>query len=112
MAANSVKHVSKEAENLLNDLQNLLKKQIKLAHKGDIIGVESLSRQANSLVEKNMQSGILEQADLKNQREKLQKLYEQLSLIISAQIAKTEEQINRIRKGKKLIGGYRKNISL
>ncbi len=110
MNANGVRHISKKDENLLNDLQTLLEKQIELAHKGDIKGVESLSKQANSLVEKCVQSRILERVDLKNQGEKLQKLYEQLSLALSAQIAETNEQLSRIRKGRRTLHIYRGSI--
>jgi len=110
MNANSVRHISKKDENLLNDLQTLLEKQIELAHKGDIKGVESLSKQANSLVEKCVQSRILEQADLKIKGEKLQKLYEQLSLALSAQRADISEQLSRIRKGRKTLHVYRRGI--
>jgi len=35
---------------LLDDLQDLLEKQIELAQQGNISGVEVLSKQANSLV--------------------------------------------------------------
>jgi CRISPR/Cas system-associated protein Csx1 len=95
---------------LLQELQNLLEKQIESANQGNIKDVESLSRQANSLVEKCLQSRILGQADLKNQREKLQKLYEQLSLALSAQRAETSEQLSRIRKGIKTLHVYRGGI--
>lgn len=95
---------------LLRELQNLLEKQIELANQGNIKDVESLSRQASSLVEKCLQSRILEQTDLKNQREKLQKLYEQLSLALSAQRAETSEQLSQIRKGIKALHVYRGGI--
>jgi len=110
MTANCVKHISEKDGNLLNDLQTLLESQIKLAHKGDIAGVESLISRANSVIEQIVKSEIFKQTDCENQREKLQRLYKQLSVAISAQRTETGEQINRIRRGKKTIGTYRDNI--
>jgi hypothetical protein len=110
MTADSVKHTSAREENLLVDLQALLERQLKLAHKGDIAGVESLGRQANSVIETIVQRGNLQQDDFQNQREKLQKLYGQLLVAVSAQKAETGKQLSWIRKGRKTIGTYRKNI--
>src|SRR3989304_4483828 len=103
MNANGVRHISKKDENLLNDLQTLLEKQIEMAHKGNIKGLESLGKQANSLVEKCVQSGILDRADFENQRVNLKKLYEQLSMALSAQRAEASEQLSRIRKGRRTL---------
>jgi len=112
MTAVDNKHISRASENLINDLQALLEKQIEMAHKGNVTGVESLSKQANSLIEKCTQSNILKHPDLKNQHEKLKKLYEQLSLAIAAQKAETAEQLSRIRKGRKTLSVYSGGIQL
>jgi hypothetical protein len=97
---------------LLQELQNLLEKQIALANQGNIKDVEAMARQASSLAERITDKGVLERPEFKIRREQLQKLYAQLSLAISAQRAETGEQLIQIRKGKKLIESYRKNISL
>ena len=110
MTADDNNHISKTPEDLINDLQALLKKQIEFTNKGDIGGVESLSIQVSSLIEECMHNNILNNPAFKNQREELYKLYGQLSLALSAQRAGTGEQINRIRKGKKTIAAYRSSI--
>ena len=110
MTANGEKDTSKKTENLLIDLHALLEKQIELAHKGDITGVESLSNQAGILVDEIMETKQLESDEFKNQLQQLQKLYQHLSLSIAAQKTETSEQLSRIRKGKKTIAAYRGNI--
>jgi len=97
---------------LLDDLQSLLEKQIKLAQQGNISGVEVLSKQANSLVGKIAQTGILELREFKKRRERLQKLYDSLLLAITAHRADISEKLNRVRKGKKTIKTYHSNIQL
>jgi len=97
---------------LLDELQSLLEKQIKLAQQGNISGVEVLSKQASSLVGKIAQTGILELRELKKRRERLQKLYDSLLLAITAQRAEVAGEISRVRKGKKTIEAYHSNIRL
>lgn len=94
----------------LDDLKGLLEEQIKLARQGNISDVETLCRQADSLVREIKQAGILEQPEFKNQRQQLRKLYEDLRLAITTQKAGVEEELNHIRKGKKTIETYRNSI--
>ena len=95
---------------LLDNLQSLLEKQIKLAQQGNISDVEALSRQAGSLVGKIVQTGIFEMAEFENRRKQFQKLYKDLRLAITAQKADSAEKLNRVRRGKKTIKTYRSNI--
>lgn len=104
--------------NLLNELQNLLEKQIKLVHQGSLAGrqMELLSKQAGCIVEKILHAGIFpvlskvegNEAEFKNQREHLCKLYQRLNLAITEQKADLAEKISRLRKVKQTIGAYRK----
>jgi hypothetical protein len=110
MADENVKNVADKGENLLSDLHTLLEEQIRLAHKGDMTGVESLSTKANSIINSIIQRGILDSKDFEGRRCALQKLYEKLSMTISAQKVETGKQLSRIRKGKKTVAAYRGNI--
>ena len=91
---------------LVDDLQGILKRQIELARRGNINGVEVLTSQANSLVEKIAHSGILEMAAFENRREQLQELYNTLHLTLAAQKADTTDMLSRVRKGRKVLGAY------
>ncbi len=97
---------------LLDDLQSLLEKQIELAQQGNISGVEVLSKQASSLVVEIAQTGILELREFKKRRERLQKLYEELCLALTAAKAETVEKLSQVRRGKRTIETYRSNIQL
>ena len=112
MNNSSVDMILNEKVHLLDELQNLLIKQIELAHQGnpDNRHVEPLSKQTGLLVEKISQEKILELPEFKNRREHLQKLYQHLCLVVTAQKAETAEEIRRVRKGKKTIEIYYKNI--
>ena len=101
------KHIS-----MLDELQGLLEKQLELAHQGNSASeqIEVLGRQADCLVEKITQAGILERAEFESQKKRLKKSYEALHLAISAQKAETSENLIQVRRGKKIVGTYRRNI--
>ena len=98
--------------NLLDELQILLEKQIKLVRRGNAASkhIEVLNKQADSLTGKITQSGILESTEFENRREHLKELYETLRLAITAQKANVSDKISQIRKGKKTIQTYRRHI--
>lgn len=110
MSTDNADVVTDDHIHLLDDLQILLEKQIKLAHRGNISGIGFLSKQADSLVRKIARTGILELAEFEIRRERLQKLYEELCLTLTAQRAETGEKLSRIRKGKRTIEAYRSSI--
>jgi len=99
-----------ENTHLLDELQKMLEKQKELVHQGGIIDSERLSAQASRLVGKIVQAGILELSEFKNRREHLQKLYQDLCLAITTECADIAEKLSQVRKGKKIIQIYRKNI--
>ena len=104
--------IPEDQNSLLEKLQNLLEKQIELLQKGDSAGrkVEDLSFQAEDLVKKITQEGILELPQFRNRKEQLQKLYNRLYIVMSAQKDETAQQLNRVRKGKKTLVTYRNSI--
>jgi len=104
------KHISDEQLQLLSDLQSLVEEQIRLSRHGDISGVERLFKQTSTFVAKIADSGILHDPELREQREQLQKLYEGLHLTVAAQRANTSDELSHIRKGRKTIEVYRRNI--
>lgn len=101
------KHIS-----MLDELQGLLKKQLELVHQGNSAGerIEVLGKQADCLVEKITQAGILEQPEFKSQKKKLKKSYEDLHLAITAQKADTSEKLIQVRRGRNIVETYRNNI--
>jgi len=97
---------------MLDELQALLQEQLELSHQGNSAGerIEVLGKQADCLVEKIVQAGILERAEFENQKKKLKKSYEDLHLAITAQKADTSEKLIHIRRGRNIVETYRSNI--
>jgi len=110
MSTDSDEIIPDEQIHLLDELRNLLEKQIELARQGNINEIEVLSKQASSLVGEIARSGVLESSEFKSQREQLRKLYEDLCLALTAQQAETAKELSRVRKGKKTIATYRGSI--
>jgi hypothetical protein len=100
-----------ELINMPDELQGLLEMQLKLAHRGNSAGkqIEVLGKQADLLVEKITQAGILERPEFESQRKKLKKSYEDLRLAITAQRADTAEKLSQVRRGRKIVETYRGN---
>jgi hypothetical protein len=110
MSTDNIQILPDEPLHLLDDLQGLLREQIKLAQQGKIGDVELLSKQASSVVERLAETGILELPEFENRRGQLQKLYEELRLTVAAQEADIAERLKQVRKGRKTIRAYRSNI--
>jgi hypothetical protein len=94
----------------LDELRNILKKQIGFARQGNVNAIEALSKQSNSLVGKIARSGILESPEFQSQREQLRKSYEDLCLALTTQQAENAKELSQVRKGKKVIKTYHKNF--
>jgi hypothetical protein len=96
-------------ENLLNNLQELLEKQIELIRKGDFHSVEALSEQADPLVAEIVKIQLLEQTPLKNRCEHLAKLYKKLELMLATEKELVGRQLRQIGNVRKTLKIYRNN---
>jgi len=97
---------------MLDELESLLRQQLELAHQGNSAGerIEALGRQADCLVEKITQAGILERPEFESQKKNLRKSYEDLCLAITAQKADTSEKLCHVRRGRNIVETYRGNF--
>jgi len=113
MSTSKTEVISDNQIHLLDELQSLLEKQIELARQGNAAGrrIEVLSKQADSLTGKIVQSGILESTEFENRRQHLKKLYDTLHLAITVQKADVSEKLSQLRRGKKTVQTYRESIS-
>lgn len=101
-----------QQEHLLDELQNLLSKQLQLARQGDSTNKQFgiLMSKASTLVKEIEQTGILDRSEYQYQREKLRKRYENLCLIIAAEKSNVCRDISQIHKGRKILETYHNNI--
>ena len=95
---------------LLDELQNVLEKQIDLARCGNIRDVEILSQRSRGLAEKITDMAVLELPEFENRRHQLRKSYQDLCLALAVQKAEVATELGRVRKGRKAVGIYRNNI--
>jgi hypothetical protein len=102
--------LNSDEQTYLDELKNMLEKQIDFARQGNVGEIEALSEQANCLVEKISRLGILELPEFESQRGLLRSLYQDLYLALSAQQAANARELSRIRRGKKTIAAYGGNI--
>ena len=104
--------MANEHVRLLDELEGLLSRQIELAHQGDSAGEQFnvLTARAGSLVGKITQLGPPGSGEYQHRFERLRELYETLSLVLAAEKADVSEELSRIRKGRKIIGTYRRTI--
>ena len=95
---------------LLVDIENNLKKQLKFARRGDLASVEKLASQCQAPVEQIKAAGIIEKPEFKSQLQCIEKLYQELLLLLSSQKDAVAEQLKSIHKGKQTLSAYRGNI--
>jgi hypothetical protein len=112
MNTNVAEIAPEEQTYLLNKLKRLLEEQIQIIHQGNTNDdrVDNFNKQAESIVGKIVETGILEIEELNQQREKLKKLYNILNLAVIAQRDEAAKNIKEIRRGKKTIEVYRGNL--
>ncbi len=94
---------------LLDDLQSLLEKQIEMVRRSDFRSYETLTEQANSIVDKLVRTKAFGQTKFNKQRERLAELYKQLILMVTVQKDNVDKQLRRINEGKKTLRAYRGN---
>ncbi|OHB79354.1 MAG: hypothetical protein A2Z25_15825 [Planctomycetes bacterium RBG_16_55_9] len=103
---------SGEQTRLIGQLQNLLEKQLQLARQGDATSERfgALMGKAGSLLEEMARTGIADLADVQRHREELRRRYESVCLIVAAQKAHVSRELRQIRRGRNILGTYRRNI--
>lgn len=112
MNTNVAEIAPEEQTYLLNKLKKMLEEQIQIIHQGNTNDdrIDDFNKQAESIVGKIVETGILEIEELSQQRENLKKLYNILNLAVIAQRNETAKNIKEIRRGKKTIEVYRGSL--
>ena len=95
---------------LLSELESNLNKQLEFARRGNMISVEETAGQCQTLVENIKSAGLMEKPQYQSQRQHIEKLYQDLLLLLSSQKDAIAGEIKSIAKSKKLLATYRGNI--
>jgi len=101
---------STEDVRLLEELGNLLEKQIELARRGSLTGLEQLAGRCEPLVAEIVAAGLFEKPEHKTAKDRLAGLYRDLQMLLSTQQSAVAEQLKSVRKGKKTLAIYRGSI--
>jgi hypothetical protein len=101
---------SENETGLVGELEKLLGRQIELARRGSFSGMEQLAGKCEGLVARITAAGLLEKPEHKAEKERLEKLYRNLQLLLSTQKADVAGQLKSIDKGKRTLSVYRGNV--
>jgi hypothetical protein len=91
-------------------LHELLEKQLALAHQGHLAAAESLCEQTGKLVTVIVTAGLLAGPDGDERRCSLLRLYQELSLMLTAQRQETCASLHAIRQGTRTLRVYRRSV--
>ena len=98
-----------EATSAIGQLRRLLERQLELVHQGHLAAAESLCEQTGRLVTMVGAEDVLAGPDGDDRRRSLLRLYQELSLMLTAQRQETCAALHTIRRGRRMLRVYRKN---
>jgi len=99
LAANSYRQ-------MIDYLEDLLKRQIEKLRKYDLDSAIVLAEEANNIAMTLGQASILDQPEYSDDKWRIQKLYKDLGLIIAAERQEVAVKLQAIRKGMRALGVY------
>ena len=103
-------HLPDSDEKLVAGLENILEKQLKLMRTSRDKAALDLAGQTTDFVDIIGQKEILKNDKFATQRKNIQRLYKELTLATAERKLSVSSELNKIRKGKKSVGAYKKEI--
>lgn len=91
---------------LLDNLQNLLEKQIEMARKSNFRCLEELAMQSESIVEEIIGTKTFEGSEFDVARNNISELYKKLELILVAAQDSVKKQQRQVSEGRKTLQAY------
>jgi len=95
-----------DAERRLDQLQELLTRELEWVQQGNLSAVEQVCKQTERCVQRIAANRILDDANLEGRRRRLESMYKELCLILAAQRQETFDVLNTVRRGKKVLRTY------
>jgi hypothetical protein len=93
----------------IDQLHELLEKQLELVHQGHLAAAESLCEQTGRLVTTIVTADMLAGPGGDDRRRSLLRIYQELSLMLTAQRQETCAALHTIRRGRRMLRVYREN---
>lgn len=97
---------SREAGRHLDELQELLTRQLECVRQGNLTAAEEICRQTEQCVRAIAANRGLDDAHLEMRRRRIESTYKELCLILGAQRAETSDLLSVIRRGRKVLRAY------
>ncbi|MBN1124167.1 MAG: hypothetical protein JXA82_04105 [Sedimentisphaerales bacterium] len=89
---------------MIDYLENLLIRQLEKIRKYDLDAAVVLAEEANTVAMTLAREKVLDQPAYLEHRRRIQKLYRDISLVLSAERAEVAQKLSAIRKGIKVLG--------
>jgi hypothetical protein len=94
------------ARTMLNHLQGLLEKQLKLVQEGSLTAAVRLCGQTDRCVQQVVKARTHEVPGSADQRQHIERLYRDLCLALTAQRTETSAALRAIRRGRRILNTY------
>ena len=99
-----------DAKPLLDELQGLLERQVRVARQGNLATMAVLMEEADAVVAKVVRLGVNSTPEFEQRRGALESLFDTLSLVLTTARSDVDDEIKRMRRGKNVLGTYRRNL--
>ena len=106
----STKPSEASCHQMVDYLENILNRQVERLRNYDLDGAMDIAEEANDIASAIGKAGLLDQPEYADQRWRIEKLYKNIGLTISAERDEVQDKLKQIRKGIKTLGLYGKNM--
>jgi len=94
---------------LVDELQQLLERQLDLARGGSLASLQQLSERVDTVVSRITEAGMMDSPPLRSRMPVLEGLYRELCTVLVAQQQETSRTLRAVRQGKRLLRTYEKH---
>ena len=95
-----------DGREMVDYLEYLLHRQVEKLRQYDLDKAMVLAEESAGIAEQITQSRLLDEPDMRDQRIRIQKLYQQVSLTIASERQEVGDKLNTIRNCLKALGAY------
>ena len=96
---------------LLDELQQLLERQLELTRGGNTAGLDEVGERANAVVGRMAKAHMMDSPAFRSRRSLLDKLFKELYLTLATQRQETCDALIAVRQGKRLLRIYEEHAS-
>ena len=95
-----------DARQMTDYLEELMSRQIQKLRHYELEAAFKAAEESQSLSERVIRASVLSRPGFEQQRDRIQKLYQELCLIIASQRQEVQDRLGQIRTGLRTLGAY------